>query len=208
MANLPTDIDATYPDRSAGDAAHQQHHDALHADVYNVIDNAPDDSLFVKEGGVLVPVGRDTYVAGTVVVKSADETVNNSATLQDDDELTFDAAANADYACTFQLFIFSDVDTTDFQFTITAPTGATVAFGPIGGNRGSDLLMEQDSYRNTAGTAISVQMGAGASYPLMVQLSVRNGSTAGAVTLQWAQNTASANDTTVRAGSTLSAHKV
>lgn len=29
--NLPTDIDATYPDASPGDATHQQHHDAIHA---------------------------------------------------------------------------------------------------------------------------------------------------------------------------------
>lgn len=29
--NLPTGIDAEYPDRSPGDAAHQQHHDAIHA---------------------------------------------------------------------------------------------------------------------------------------------------------------------------------
>lgn len=34
MSDLPVDIDATYPDRDAGDAAHQQHHDALH-DLYN-----------------------------------------------------------------------------------------------------------------------------------------------------------------------------
>lgn len=32
--DLPVNIDATYPDRSAGDTAHQQHHDGLHG-VHN-----------------------------------------------------------------------------------------------------------------------------------------------------------------------------
>lgn len=30
---LPVNVDATYPDRNAGDAAHQQHHDEIHAAV-------------------------------------------------------------------------------------------------------------------------------------------------------------------------------
>lgn len=35
---LPTNIDASYPDRNAGDAAHQQHHDSVHA-FYNKFDH-------------------------------------------------------------------------------------------------------------------------------------------------------------------------
>lgn len=34
---LPTDVDVSYPDRSPGDKAHQQHHDALHGE-HNVIE--------------------------------------------------------------------------------------------------------------------------------------------------------------------------
>lgn len=37
---LPDDIDATYPDRSAGDRLHQQHHDAIHAALSAAVDPA------------------------------------------------------------------------------------------------------------------------------------------------------------------------
>ena len=37
--NLPETIDADYPDRSPGDAAHQQHHDVLHS-LNNVVVSA------------------------------------------------------------------------------------------------------------------------------------------------------------------------
>lgn len=55
--NLPTDVDATYPDRDPGDALHQQHHDAIHA-YTNTHDTAPDphgdrayaDATFVSAG--------------------------------------------------------------------------------------------------------------------------------------------------------------
>ena len=49
--NLPADIDATYPDRDAGDALHQQHHDVLHG----LANRTPDDGtdVLTLAGGTL-----------------------------------------------------------------------------------------------------------------------------------------------------------
>lgn len=57
--NLPTDIEATYPDASPGDAAHQAHHDAVHA-YTNGHDAAAD------------PHGDRAYADATFAVESTD----------------------------------------------------------------------------------------------------------------------------------------
>lgn len=36
---LPTNIDATYPDRSPGDSLHQQHHDTIHGTINDITNN-------------------------------------------------------------------------------------------------------------------------------------------------------------------------
>ena len=51
--NLPVDIDATYPDRDAGDALHQQHHDVLHG----LANRTPDDGTDVLTADI------DTLIA-------------------------------------------------------------------------------------------------------------------------------------------------
>lgn len=48
---LPVDIDSTYPDRSPGDAAHQQHHDIAHQalrDLPGAVDNATSGPLVLR----------------------------------------------------------------------------------------------------------------------------------------------------------------
>lgn len=68
MTNLPENIDSTYPDRSDGDAAHQQHHDTIHG-VVNTATSDADDGLLARDGaGGIESVGRDTYVALESVV--------------------------------------------------------------------------------------------------------------------------------------------
>lgn len=71
--NLPTDIDATYPDRDPGDKYHQQVHDAIHA-YTNSHDTAPDphgDRAYadaVRIGGVYTsPSSAMSYGTPTVV---------------------------------------------------------------------------------------------------------------------------------------------
>ncbi|MEZ6330645.1 MAG: hypothetical protein R3B12_01370 [Candidatus Saccharimonadales bacterium] len=58
------------------------------------------------------------------VVKTTNETVNNSATLQNDDELKF--SIGADETWTYRFVLQANSGTTpDFRFAVTAPSGAT-----------------------------------------------------------------------------------
>ena len=58
--NLPADIDATYPDRDAGAALHQQHHDVLHG----LANRTPNDGTDVLTA-TTVPAASET-AAGIV----------------------------------------------------------------------------------------------------------------------------------------------
>ncbi len=139
-------------------------------------------------------------------IKSADETqnstVNPTATLQDDDELFFNIGANESW--TFRIVIQSTSGTVpDYKFSVTAPSGATCKFG----------VQDAEGAVSNANLGCGVSSGAiagnGATHDVYEILgSVVNGSTAGPVTLQWAQNTANAGNTIVRAGSTLNAVRV
>lgn len=88
MQTLPTDIDTSYPDRSPGDKAHQEHHDTLHGDINNPIAQAPNGSMFKKDSsGLLVPI--DVADGATVATT---EHVNTVAS-----DLAAWAAATSDF---------------------------------------------------------------------------------------------------------------
>jgi hypothetical protein len=145
--------------------------------------------------------GSESGAAQSVtVVKSASEiqnsTVNPSASLQDDDELLFSIGSNETWSFTMELQLNSPT-APDIKFAVTAPSGATcsIAF--------SD---EENAVSNSnLGCGVSTGLIAtnGTNELYRVTGSVTNGSTAGDVVLQWAQNTANAANTTIFAGSTL-----
>jgi hypothetical protein len=133
------------------------------------------------------------------VVKEANEVVNNSASLQDDDELTF--AITSDETIAFRFVVQANSGTTpDLRFAVTAPSGATCRV----------------SYSDPEGASSNGQYGCGVSTASIpgngavdlyeITGTVTNGSTAGDVTLRWAQFTANASNTTVYAGSYLVAY--
>jgi hypothetical protein len=131
-------------------------------------------------------------------VKTVDETVNNSATMQDDDQLFFAVGANETW--TYRFVVQGNSGTTpDFKFAVTAPGGATcvVAYSdPEGATSVSGL---------GCGISTGVIPGNGANDLYEITGTVTNGSTAGMVHLQWAQNTATASNTIVRTGSYVTA---
>ena len=140
----------------------------------------------------------------TIVNKTADETVNNSNVLQDDDELLFALAANEIWTGrAFLLFTSSSTDA-DIKFRFTAPAlGAVYTAG---------------TYKATATGVITLISGVGALVPYqgndanvvlaILEFTVVNGANAGDLQLQWAQNTAKAADTKVLIGSHLELHKI
>jgi len=132
----------------------------------------------------------------SLIVKEADETVNNSTTLQNDDELLFAVAAN-------EVFQFEGVlnlttnPTPGFRMTFTGPTGAVGSFSAIYGDM---LTGNADAASGPLGSPLqlaSAQAGA----TVRFWGGIHNGATAGNLTLQWAQNTADASNTKVLAGS-------
>jgi hypothetical protein len=133
------------------------------------------------------------------VIKTSNQIVNNTAALQNDSELTFPVAANDSWA--FRFVVQANSGTTpDLRFAVTAPSGATCRV----------------SYSDPEGASSNGQYGCGVSTASIpgngavdlyeITGTVTNGSTAGDVTLRWAQFTANASNTTVYAGSYLVAY--
>ena len=136
------------------------------------------------------------------VRKSADESLTSDAVLQDDDELLFAIGANETWIFQFNL-MYTTLATPDIQFAVTAPTGATCDYA------GGSIDMGDGAGSTTCGGAVAVVGGsATANSPLYVYGAIANGSTAGTVRLQWAQNTSNSNATTIHRGSSLSAFRV
>ena len=130
------------------------------------------------------------------VVKSVDETVTSSTTLQDDDELLFPVKANKNYAGWVKGFIVSDPDP-DFKFAFSIPSGTTnkrsnAALSTVSAGAAADI--------DAVGTLIT---GNSNEKSFVVYFYVLVGATAGNVVFQWAQNTSDAANTTVKAGSSL-----
>lgn len=144
------------------------------------------------------------------VYKLTDEIVNNSAVLQDDNELFFTVVAGQKYLFTLNLIIVAASNAPDFLPAFTFPTGTlnwtgigldTAATSAIASVRISGIAPATTGVAGPAFGAVSASTG------LLI-----NGSysctTGGTVRLQWAQSVATASDTTVKAGSSIQAIRV
>jgi len=143
------------------------------------------------------------HPATTIVVKASDETVNNSNTPQNDDELLFAIGANEVWEATF-LIIQNSGATPDFRAAVAAPSGA---LGQIYAFYVSRAAAWAFAMVDLAEVIAALGASADVCYPTL-RVIVVNGATAGNVQLQWSQVTADASDTIVRAKSFLIAHKI
>lgn len=124
-----------------------------------------------------------------------DETVNNTATLQNDDELFLTVAANSVYELSGVIYHNSGT-TPDFKIGWTYPTGLTMKYPILGFNGG---LFATTQYTEASTPAID---GAGTAdeFTIVGGLVIVS-STAGTLQMQFAQNTANASNTTRITGS-------
>lgn len=131
------------------------------------------------------------------VRKTSDQTVNNTAALGNDAELVLAVAASTTYDLYLRLIINSGT-TPDFKALFTFPAGLTAS------------LQIQEGATPAAATAMSGPYTQASSLPIngvaADQVAVITGivivsSTTGNLQLQWAQNTANASNTTVKANS-------
>ncbi|MBI3273623.1 MAG: hypothetical protein HYZ69_00610, partial [Candidatus Colwellbacteria bacterium] len=133
------------------------------------------------------------------------ETVNNSATLQNDDALFLAMAANETW---FFFLYFATVgnSTADFKFAFTIPSGATMRWSRDLFKIHTDSTTQFSASVTTSGGTDSFDGNASEIGSYLAGVVV-NGSTAGNLQFQWAQNTATAVDTKVLTNSYLEAHK-
>lgn len=123
-------------------------------------------------------------------VKAADESVNNSDVLQDDNDLTCQVQAGTTYAVRMLLRVDGTVNYVDAALSM--PAGATF-FGDL---RGDGVSAQTVATEWDGSTQIGIDTGACAVVGFL-----KVGSTAGTVKLQWAQNAATVGNTTLKAGS-------
>lgn len=141
----------------------------------------------------------------TMVYKSANEIVNSSTTLQDDDALFLPLAANEVWA--FTLFLLYDSDAAaDIKFAFTVPSGATLHARRLWYSYDYATILEGNyaaGDESPAGAPAS-----GTPISLRSRGVVINGANAGNLQLQWAQRVNTAVDTIVKKGSWLKATRL
>lgn len=131
--------------------------------------------------------------------KAADEIVNNSNVLQNDDDLFFPVGAN-DIWQVDVLLIINSTAVADFKHTWSLPAGGV-------GHHGQLLVPTGDVPLASIAATFS-DGGTGADAYMRYQFTYWGGGTAGIVRLQWAQGTAQVSDTKVKAGSYISMRRI
>lgn len=135
-------------------------------------------------------------------VKTSDESVTSSTSLQDDNELFVTVAANTIYVVTGWLFVVSTSATPDFKSDYTAPSGATMVNSMWGQGTGATSAVGSPDMGVASTIGIAHTRGTfngGLSLVPFGTLTVAG--TAGTFRLRWAQNTSDAASVTVKAGS-------
>lgn len=152
----------------------------------------------------------------TTVLKSADETITNSAAMQSDDHLLFAATANAKYLVTIELFVSQNANSTAADFKVGFSLPASATWSGSGPNPDATVGATASGSGNwtallgAAGATLvyGVDGNAGNTTGISLAVLVEVAGTAGTVALQWAQNAATpAVGTTVKAKSWLRAER-
>lgn len=136
-----------------------------------------------------------------VIQKVDNQTVNNSTTLVNDDELKYPLQATQSYYFEFVLN-YQGNSSADIKFAITVPSGADLRWSPANSIKidTSDAIVIQEVI-TTSGTSVSFGSNTTTRRNLVIQGYVDCGSTAGDLQLQWAQDTATVANTVVYGGS-------
>ena len=140
-----------------------------------------------------------------VIRKTADETVNNSAVLQNDDDLLFAVGANEIWAVHTLLRFYSYTATSYFKAAFAIPAGATMTGHDI--NDVAPLAAAGAVIQRDLATATQKTNSTGV-HELMIFGVYIGGANAGNIQLQWAQLAAVAENTIVYANSYILAHKL
>jgi len=160
-------------------------------DIYHPLYLRNNGYLFERYNGTSYDVWTKRSLP--IVCKTADETVNNSATLQTDDELSFPVEANTVWVVHYYLWV-TTTDPAFFRTNISVPAGADY-YGKGYQSFSSGILVFSPGV-DLVTSYLTPKL-------IFTHALVRVGVNAGTVHLQWAQKTADASDTVVEAGSSM-----
>jgi len=167
--------------------------------------------LLLGAGAGVDPTEVDLPGGAKIVRKTANQTVNNSAVLQNDNHLLFAIAANEVWLVDVYLLITSVSQDSDFKAGWSYPVGCTIKWGSeMNGTANYWTPVGTAAIPNAIRTeALTFTGGSGAStYASHYIAIVINGANAGNINFQWAQNTATVEDTIVLLNSCLIANKL
>lgn len=135
------------------------------------------------------------------VMKTADESVSSSTSIQDDNELLFAVGTNEKWI--FEIFLYVGTSVTaNMDIAFSVPASASGIYGGVVDQTPSVLTRQGLTTENTVGLA------SGAETIAFVWGFVATAGTSGNVTLRWAQSSSSVNAVTLKAGSMLRATRV
>jgi hypothetical protein len=151
------------------------------------------------------------YVAGgneQIATKAADQTVNNSTTVVNDNDLKFHVAAGQTWQFEATLAVVGASVNADFKVGVSTPASSSGRLYMVQGTATTSTGGSGPALAGTATLNLTIAVGAFASTNTVVLRGVVTATNEGDVVLQWAQNTATAEDLTVASGSTLVAKRL
>ena len=146
-----------------------------------------------------VQLDKRIPIRSFAIRKTADETVNTSATLQNDDSFYFYMNASESWQVELDLAMNSGA-TPDFKAAWTVQAGGSAV--------GTKVVAAGTRSWVTDFTAAEAYDGTGANSSIGMKLALVNSTTAGLFRLQWAQNTSDASDTKLLINSLMVARRV
>jgi len=184
--------------------------------------NLPDGSLYYETDTALLkqvqssswatisPTPTFASLSDTKVVrKTADETVNNSNAIQDDDELVLPVGANEIWYI-FMLLRITTVAAAAFDYLFTIPAGGSLK-GADSSKIGAAVTAAEEYIVPFDATGPEQRLASAADKTdvwELIYLVYIGGGAAGNIQLQWAQGFADVSDTKVLANSFIIAHKL
>ena len=202
----------------AAPLAHHARHEAGGADALAnpiaiaAMPNLTSTKIWQGNGGnrpteVDLPVGVSTFAALTdvkFVCKAADETVNNSIVMQNDDHLFFAVAANEIWAFELQLILQQDNDGAAYakhKYAFSVPAASIINRMPLYHTIPPGIIVDATGTVNLGSDGLPVQL-------YWAKFLYRGGANAGTVQMQWAQQIAKICDTKILKGSVIIAHRL
>lgn len=141
-----------------------------------------------------------------IAIKTADESVSSSTTVQDDDHLFFTLAANSFYELKCWLRVYAATGTPHFRYAFVEADGEYDTYVRSFDQGGTTTTASDAANESVVDDVLALN----AATEKLMEITgwIRTGGSGGVFKLQWAQWTSDATATTVRAGSYMKVEKL